>query len=110
MSGFVGLGAALLLMVAIVAFIALTLWLVDRTGGGCIIIALLLVTIGGIAQVKTVQPDKVQPVFNLQIADGDSFFVGGQGVLAHDNSIVSPTEKPFDGVPAIEDPSKRPGL
>jgi hypothetical protein len=49
MSGFVGLGAALLLMVAIVAFIALTLWLVDRTGGGCIIIALLLVTIGGIA-------------------------------------------------------------
>ena len=67
-------------------------------------------TIGGIAQVKAVEPDKVQPVFNLQIADGDNFFVGDQGVLAHDNSIVSPTEKPFDGVPAIEDPSTRPGL
>ena len=58
-------------------------------------------TIGGIALVKAVEPDKVQPVFNLQIADGDSFFVGNDGVLAHDNSIVNPTEKPFDSVPVL---------
>jgi hypothetical protein len=58
-------------------------------------------TVGGMAVVKAIEPDKVQPVFNLQLADGDSFFVGEQGVLAHDNSIVTPTEKPFDGVPVL---------
>jgi hypothetical protein len=58
-------------------------------------------TVGGTALVKAVEPDKVQPVFNLQLADGDSFFVGTQGVLAHDNSIVNPTGKPFDGVPVL---------
>ena len=64
-------------------------------------------TVGGIAQVKAIEPDRVQPVFNLQIADGDSFFVGEQGVLAHDNSIVNPTEKPFDGVPTSAQPTAR---
>ena len=66
-------------------------------------------TIGGIAMVKSVEPDKVQPVFNLQIADGDSFFVGEQGVLAHDNSIVNPTDKPFDGVPVLGELPAPPG-
>ena len=66
-------------------------------------------TVGGITLVKAVEPDRVQPVFNLQLADGDSFFVGNQGVLAHDNSIVSPTEKPFDGVPSLGDTPARPG-
>ncbi len=66
-------------------------------------------TVGGIAQVKNVEPDKVQPVFNLQIANGDDFFVGTQGVLAHDNSIVNPTEKPFDGVPALVETPVPPG-
>ncbi len=65
-------------------------------------------TIGGIALVKAVEPDKVQPVFNLQIANGDSFFVGNDGVLAHDNSIVNPTEKPFDSVPMLGEPSATP--
>ena len=67
-------------------------------------------TMSGIVQVKTVEPDKVQRVYNLQIADGDSFFVGKNGVLAHDNSIVNPTEKPFDGVPVLGDLPPRPDL
>ncbi len=58
-------------------------------------------SISGIVQVKAVELDKVQLVYNLQIADGDSFFVGKEGVLAHENSIVSPSEKPFDSVPVL---------
>ena len=66
-------------------------------------------TVGGIAVVKAVEPDKVQPVFNLQIANGDDFFVGEQGMLAHDNSIVNPTEKPFDNVPVFAETPAPPG-
>ena len=51
----------------------------------------VLRTLGGTAAVKSVEEDKVQPVFNLQVADGESFFVGRSGVLAHDNSTINPT-------------------
>ena len=47
---------------------------------------------------KSVAEEKVQPVFNLQVADGESFFVGRSGVLAHDNSTINPTPEPFDAV------------
>jgi hypothetical protein len=57
-------------------------------------------TIGGIVEVRSVEPDRVQPVFNLRVAGGDDFFVGGPGVLAHDNSMVKPEEHPFDGLAA----------
>jgi hypothetical protein len=56
---------------------------------------------GSLIEVTSIEKEKVQPVFNLQLAGGDSFFVGKAGVLAHDNSIVAPTEKPFDSVPAL---------
>jgi hypothetical protein len=64
--------------------------------------------VSGIMVVKSVASDKVQPVYNLQITGGDNFFVGEQGVLAHDNSLVNPTERPFDRVPAIDDLSQQP--
>ena len=51
----------------------------------------VLRTLGGIATVKSVEEEQVQPVFNLQVADGESFFVGRSGVLAHDNSTINPT-------------------
>ncbi len=60
-------------------------------------------TIAGSLVVRSVQTDSVQNVFNLQVADSDSFFVGTEGVLAHDNSLVNPPEHPFDRVPALED-------
>jgi hypothetical protein len=41
-------------------------------------------------------------VYNLQVSGSDNFFVGTEGVLAHDNSLVTPAEKPFDRVPEIE--------
>jgi hypothetical protein len=63
-------------------------------------------TMGGLAVVKSVEKEQVQPVFNLQVAEGESFFVGGSGVLAHDNSLVSPTPSPFDTVPELEKSAK----
>ena len=58
-------------------------------------------TPGGVLDVKSLKPDKVQPVFNLQLADGNSFLVGKSGVLAHDNSVVNPEVNPFDRIPPI---------
>jgi hypothetical protein len=60
-------------------------------------------TVNGTQIVRTVQSDKVQKVFNLQIAGGDDFFVGAAAVLAHDNSLVNPVEKPFDRVPILDE-------
>ena len=39
----------------------------------------VLRTLGGTASVKSVVEEKVQPVFNLQVADGESYFVGRSG-------------------------------
>jgi hypothetical protein len=64
-------------------------------------------TVSGTLVVESVRIDKVQKVFNLQIAGGDNFFVGSAGVLAHDNSLVNPAEKPFDRVPSLQDIAKR---
>ena len=64
-------------------------------------------TVGGTLTVRSVQNDKVQNVFNLQLAGGDDFFVGNEGVLAHDNSLVNPAEKPFDQVPLLEEIARR---
>jgi tetratricopeptide (TPR) repeat protein len=58
----------------------------------------ILRTVGGTATVKSVVEEKVQPVFNLRVADGESFFVGRSDVLAHDNSTINPTPEPFDAV------------
>jgi hypothetical protein len=58
-------------------------------------------TLGGTAVVKSVEAGRVQPVYNLQVAEGESFFVGRSGVLAHDNSTINPTPEPFDAVPAL---------
>ncbi len=58
-------------------------------------------TLGGLAQVTAVASDQVQPVFNLQVADGQSFFVGTVGTLVHDNSVVEPVTAPFDAAPEL---------
>jgi hypothetical protein len=55
-------------------------------------------TLGGTAEIKSIAEDRKRPVFNLEVADGESFFVGSTGVLAHDNSLVAPTPEPFDAL------------
>ena len=42
-----------------------------------------------------------QAVFNLEVAEGHDFFVGRQGALVHDNSLVQPTPEPFDAAPEL---------
>jgi hypothetical protein len=63
--------------------------------------------LGGTAGIKSVRNDRTQPVFNLRVADGESFLVGESGVLAHDNSLIQPTTEPFDAVPELAE-SPRP--
>jgi hypothetical protein len=66
----------------------------------------LLRTLGGTARVRAVEDDQVQPVFNLQVAEGGSFFVGAAGTLAHDNSLVEPVTAPFDAPPTLAEGGK----
>jgi hypothetical protein len=56
--------------------------------------------LGGLARVEAVEPDEEQPVHNLEVARGQSFFVGERGVLVHDNSLVQPVTQAFDAVSA----------
>ncbi len=59
-------------------------------------------TTEGLAAVKSSRKIGSQPVFNLMVAEAESLFVEAIGVLAHDNSLVSPTPSPFDAVPDLE--------
>ena len=53
-------------------------------------------TLDGPVRVESVEPDRVQPVFNLDVADDADFFVGKLGTLVHDNSLPDPRLAPFD--------------
>ena len=67
----------------------------------------VLRTLGGLASVKSVEADRTQLVYNLQVADGESYFVGKSGVLAHDNSTINPVPEPFDAVGPLSDDAGR---
>jgi hypothetical protein len=54
--------------------------------------------LNGVATVSAVERDTVQPVFNLEVASGHTFFVGDAGTLVHDNSPVLPVPRPFDAL------------
>ena len=56
----------------------------------------LVRTVRGTSRVESVSPSPTQPVFNLEVADGHSFFVGKTSALVHDNSLVQPVSDPFD--------------
>jgi len=77
-----------------------------KTGKGWVMVRDLrpgdiLRTVGGTVEVKSVTAEKVQSVFNLEVAEGHDFFVGKSGVLAHDNSIIKPVTDPFDARPEL---------
>jgi hypothetical protein len=58
-------------------------------------------TLGGVARVTAVEPQGSQPVFNLEVADQNTFFVGQQGALVHDNNLVRSSPEPFDAAPDL---------
>jgi hypothetical protein len=58
-------------------------------------------TLGGITKVESVEPDKVQLVYNLDVAEHRDFFVGNVRCLVYDFSIVQPVLLPFDQTPEL---------
>jgi hypothetical protein len=55
--------------------------------------------VGGVAEVADVEIGEVQPVYNLEVMQAESFFVGKRGMLVHDNSPVERVSQPFDATP-----------
>jgi hypothetical protein len=53
-------------------------------------------TLGGVAPVEAVESDKIQLVYNLDVADDADFYVGKLGALVHDNTLPDPRLAPFD--------------
>jgi hypothetical protein len=62
-------------------------------------------TLDGLVRVSAVAPDRVQPLFNLEVGATRGFFVGRAGALVHDNSPVQPIADPFDAVPDLVAPA-----
>ena len=58
-------------------------------------------TVGGLVAVIAMSDDSVQPVFDLAIVHGQSFFVGLGRILVHEHGLVQPTPDPFDLRPAL---------
>ncbi len=61
-------------------------------------------TLGGQAEVLAITKEAVQPVFNLEVAESHSFFVGRGRALVHDNGLVAPTRSPFDAETLLTKP------
>jgi hypothetical protein len=59
-------------------------------------------SVGGVSEVRSVENEKPQPVYNLDIAGNRDFFVGKTGVLVHDFSFVQPVAAPFDREPELK--------
>jgi hypothetical protein len=57
--------------------------------------------IGGTVEVESIEADKTQPVYNLDVAENRDFFVGAKGLLVHDFSFVQPVIEPFDQEPVL---------
>ena len=57
--------------------------------------------LGSIALVESVDNDKSQTVYNLDVALNRDFFVGSQGLLVHDSNFVKPEAEPFDQEPDL---------
>jgi hypothetical protein len=60
-------------------------------------------TLGGLVKVAKVEPDAIQPLYNLDVSGPRSFFVGSSDVLVHDNTLPDHRLKPFDELPVVEE-------
>ncbi|MDR3637558.1 MAG: polymorphic toxin-type HINT domain-containing protein, partial [Isosphaeraceae bacterium] len=58
-------------------------------------------TLGGRARVTAVEPGATEPVFNLDVASGHTFFVGQSDALVHDNTLPQAHLRPFDAEPPL---------
>jgi hypothetical protein len=55
-------------------------------------------TTSGIARITSIEPGQAQPVFNLEVASGRSFFVGNIAALVHDYTLIETIDRPFDAL------------
>lgn len=58
-------------------------------------------TVGGVEPITAIDAGEVQSVFNLEVPDTRTFFVGAAGSLVHDASVPSTRLAPFDAPPAL---------
>ncbi|MBX6316451.1 MAG: Hint domain-containing protein [Isosphaeraceae bacterium] len=58
-------------------------------------------TLKGLVRVVAIEEDKVQPVYNLDVATNADFFVGVAGALVHDNTVPTLRPTPFDATPEL---------
>lgn len=59
-------------------------------------------TVGSVATIASIEPGATMPVYNLDVADDHTFFVGADGCLVHDNSVPDIRARPFDaGAPPL---------
>jgi hypothetical protein len=57
--------------------------------------------VGGTVEIASIEADKTQPVYNVDVAENRDFFVGKNGLLVHDFSFVQPVLEPFDRQPEL---------
>jgi hypothetical protein len=57
--------------------------------------------VGGVIEIGSVEASKLEPVYNLDVAENRDFFVGTNGLLVHDFSFVQPVLEPFDRQPEL---------
>ncbi|WP_435021672.1 hypothetical protein TA3x_002499 [Tundrisphaera sp. TA3] len=62
--------------------------------------------LGGLTSVELVEPDRVLPVFNPDVAEDADFFVGASGALVHDSTLPDPRALPIEAPREI---ARRPG-
>jgi hypothetical protein len=57
--------------------------------------------LGNTVRVESIGIDYVQPVYNLDVANSRTFFVGQSNVLVHDNTLPDHRLVPFDALPSL---------
>jgi len=63
-------------------------------------------SLAGVVRVKSIEPDSVQPLYNLDVAGSRTFFVGPTTLLVHDNTLPEHRLTPFDALPVVESPTR----
>jgi hypothetical protein len=63
-------------------------------------------TLGGTTEIVAIAPDDPRPVYNLEVADNATFFVGQAAALAHDNTPTGRRGTGFDLAGAEEAKSR----
>jgi hypothetical protein len=59
-------------------------------------------SLAGIVRLVSIEPDSIQPLYNLDVAGSRTFFVGRTILLVHDNRLPDHRQKPFDSLPVVE--------